>query len=400
MTHEALEPDRPRLGGREPETQLLEVVEPEDVLGELRRDAPQLRERLRHVDAHLDPLLREDTEVTAEGLVGPLEIVDHRPAHVDATTPLVAHEEVRALLAPVAALHALLPLQAGEERPATGMPGLPGEEPPQGLHGLACPALALLEVGQQVEELRVVREGAQALLEHRLTPRELARAPVSDRQARPVSTVGRGIHGLPVVLDRLGGPAGLVGVPAESRVAAAQRAPDVVAPAPGHQVAVPLARRRDLAPLVEGVRLPRRAGVGVIAGRRRHGLDGGRQARLRQGVRRRDGRRVPAGRRVGGTPRLPPAHQDRAGHAEHEDRGQRRVQPGQVRAAGRRGRRRGRRSRGGRHGGSELRRGRGLGRRCGHSRVVLALRAPFGAVREIGPAGSAEHRPLRRAGLR
>jgi hypothetical protein len=112
------------------------------------------------------------------------------------------------------------------------MPGLPGEEPLQGLDGLARAALALLDVGQKVEELGVVREGAEALLERRLSSRELARADVGDGQARPVSSVRRGIHGLPVVLDRLGGPAGLVSVPAEARVATPQRAPDIVAPAP------------------------------------------------------------------------------------------------------------------------------------------------------------------------
>ena len=279
------------------------------------------------------------------------------------------------------------------------MPGLPGEEPLQGLDGLARPALALLDVGQQVEELRVVREGAEALLERRLSARELARARVGDRQARPVRAVRRGIHGVPVVLDRLGVPAGLVGVPAEARVAAAQRAPDVVAPAPRRQVAVPLARGRDVASLVEGVRFPRRAGGAVVAGRRGHGLGGGRHARLRQRVSRRAGRGLAAGRRAGRAARLPPLHQDRAGDAEHEDRGQRRVHPGQLRGAGRPRRRRGRRSRGGRRG-SPLRRRRGLGRRDGDSRVVLALRAPLGAVRKVGPAGSAEHRPLRRAGLR
>ena len=36
----------------------------------------------------------------------------------------------------------------------------------------------------------------------------------------------------------------------------------------------------------------------------------------------------------------------------------------------------------------------------GHPRVALALRAALGAVRKVGPAGSAEHRPLYQAGVR
>ena len=135
------------------------------MLGKLQRDPAQLRERLRHVDAHLDPLLGVDPVIPAEGLVGSLQIVDRGPAHVDAPAALVPHEEVWALLAPVAALHSLLALQAGEKRPGAGVPGLSGDEPLQGLDGLARPALALLDVGQQVEEVGVVREGAEALLE-------------------------------------------------------------------------------------------------------------------------------------------------------------------------------------------------------------------------------------------
>src|SRR6185295_15026407 len=107
--------------GRKPQAELLVVVEAEDVLGELRRDAADLGEGLGDVDADLDTVLRIDPEVTAEGLVGALEIVRHRSDHIDPAAALVAHEEVLALLAPVAARHPLLALEPSEEGPHAGV---------------------------------------------------------------------------------------------------------------------------------------------------------------------------------------------------------------------------------------------------------------------------------------
>jgi hypothetical protein len=301
---------------------------------------------IRHVDADLDALLRVDAEVTPEGLVGTLEIVGDRAAHVDPAAALVAHEEVLALLAPVAALHSLLALEPGQEGPAAGVAAVPREKPPQGLDGLARPALALLDVGQKIEELGVVGKRAETLLEGRLASGELPRPPVRDRQARPVIPVLPRIEGPPIVLDGFTGPARLEGVPTEARVAVPRRPPRVVPSRPGRELAVPLARRCDLTLLVERVRLARGARGGVVARRSGRGLDDARAARLRRGIR--DGGRTGSRGRRGDPRRLPPSHHHRATHREDEHGGEGHVQAREVRAPRRRGRGQGRAARRGR----------------------------------------------------
>src|SRR5262249_43130848 len=186
--------------------------------------------------------------------------------------------------------------------------------PPQRLHRLAGSSLALLEVGEQVEKLRIVWERAESLHQHRLPLREVACSAVGDRQADPVGSVRRRVYGLPVVVDRLGMAPGLIGVPAEARVARAQRAPDVIPPTARRQLTVSLARRRDIALLVESVRLPRRTGGGIVADGPGHGLYGALQAERRQGGQC-GRRRIPSGSR-GHPTLLPPVHHGWARHAE------------------------------------------------------------------------------------
>ena len=160
---------------------------------------------------------------------------------------------------------------------------------------------------------------------------------MGERQAAPVLPLGCGIDGLPVVVDRLGVPARLVGVATEPRVAAGQRAPDVVPPALGLQVSVLLARGRDLALLIEREGLARRAGVRVVAPGRGDGRSDLRQTRLRNGDGGVGGRRSRDFGRLLRLAGFPPARHGRAAHQEEEDRSQRQVHAGQVPAAPRRG---------------------------------------------------------------
>src|SRR5204863_2370168 len=160
----------------------LRQVEPEPLGGGLEQPANvvggpavEVTEDLGSVDPHLKPAARKDIELSADGVVGLLEGVDDGPSEVDPLGPLVADEEVGALLGPVAPLHALLPLERREERTPPRVLGAESKETAQREDGVSRPALTLGHLGGQIERLLVVREGARRLREDRLGPAEVAR---------------------------------------------------------------------------------------------------------------------------------------------------------------------------------------------------------------------------------
>ena len=300
------------------------------MLGELRRDAADLGERLRHVDADLDPLLRVDAEVPAERLVGLLQRCrppsdPRRCRRRPRSGPGSAGSPGSSSRPRTPARARAAPGASARARGRCPARAVASASPPP-----RAPALALLR-GRPEDTGAPDRPGSvrSACSTTACPAAELARPRVGERQARPVVALGRGVHGLPVILDRLGGPARLVRVTAQPRVAAPQRSPDVVPPAPRcqrHGTARtpprpgPAGRARRL-PAQRG--RPRSSPLGAV-----HGLGGAGQARLRPGVARDAGGRrgLPSAgpRRPLG---LPPAHQRRAGHDEHERRGERGVQP-------------------------------------------------------------------------
>src|SRR6185436_397420 len=87
---------------------------------------------------------------------------------------------------------------------------------------------------------------------------------VCDRQAHPVIPVRPRVEGAPIVLGCLAGPTRLIGIAPEARVAARRRLPRVVLARARGELAIPLARRRDVASLVERVRLAGGASGGIV----------------------------------------------------------------------------------------------------------------------------------------